>query len=279
MTNQEVIDLLSKAVLNGGYPCPSGVIGQIILEVGWSLKTPKDYKTGKESYNLGNIKGDGPAGYVTIITTEYYNYDNMNKAKLKGELISYEPYGDKFKCQVIAKFRAYNNYTEALKDHLSFLKGDRYQKAGVLNATTPEDYANALYKAGYATDPNYASKIISIVDRYNLRQYDKKENPKPVETNATTYTVIKGDTLWAISQKFGVSVDQIKKLNGLTSNVLSIGQVLKIKEDPTITYTVVKGDTLWGISKKFETSVDKIKQFNNLKTDVLSIGQVLRIQK
>lgn len=230
MTTQEVINILSKAVLKGDYPCPSGVIGQIILEVGWSLKTPKDYKTGKESYNLGNIKGTGPAGHVSIITTEYFNFDNMNKAKLNGELISSEPYGNKFKCQVVAKFRAYNSYDEALKDHLNFLKGDRYQKAGVLKATNPKDYAKALHKAGYATDPNYVSKIMSIVDRYNLKQYDKKVVSKPKESTSNTYKVVKGDTLWAISRKFNTSVDQIKKLNNLSTDVLSIGQVLRIKK-------------------------------------------------
>ena len=95
------------------------------------------------------------------------------------------------------------------------------------------------------------------------------------------YTVQSGDSLWSISKKFGISVDELKQANNLTSNLLSIGQNLYIpnKETDVITseYVVSKGDTLYGIAQKFGTTVDNLKSINNLTTDSLAIGQILKI--
>ncbi len=97
--------------------------------------------------------------------------------------------------------------------------------------------------------------------------------------SASTYTVVKGDTLYGIANKFGVSVDSIKSLNNLSSNNLSIGQVLKIpslaNDNSKLTYTVKKGDSLYSISKTYNTTVDEIKRLNNLTSNNLSIGQTL----
>ena len=94
------------------------------------------------------------------------------------------------------------------------------------------------------------------------------------------YTVKSGDTLWLLAQRFGTTVDAIKSLNGLTSNNLSIGQVLKIPESGTpayFQYTVKSGDTLWLLAQRFGTTVDAIKRLNGLTGNNLSIGQVLLI--
>lgn len=94
------------------------------------------------------------------------------------------------------------------------------------------------------------------------------------------YTVQAGDSLWLIAQRFGTTVDAIKKQNGLTSNLINVGQVLKIPSSqsmPYIEYTVRSGDTLWLLSRRFDTTVDAIKKLNGLAGDMLSIGQVLRI--
>lgn len=168
----QTIETIAKAVV-GMYSCPSGVIAQIIQEVGWDLKTPKDYKTGKESFNLGNIKGVGPAGTVTILTTEFYTSADVAKAEKSKKLVSKVATGNgKFKCQVYDQFKAYHSYAEALEDHLKFLKGPRYERAGVLAVKTPEEFAEALQEAGYATDPSYSQSIISIVNKWGLRKYD-----------------------------------------------------------------------------------------------------------
>ncbi len=101
----------------------------------------------------------------------------------------------------------------------------------------------------------------------------------PVDTSTTTYTVKKGDSLYTIANRYNTSVDNIKSLNNLVTNNLSIGQVLKIPNisNTTQTYIVKKGDNLYSIARKFNVSVDSIKRKNNLKTNVLSIGQSLII--
>lgn len=95
------------------------------------------------------------------------------------------------------------------------------------------------------------------------------------------YTVKSGDSLWSISRKFGVTVNELKKVNNLSSNLLSVGQNLIIpgKKNNTSSneYVVKKGDTLYGIANKYNVSVDNLKSYNNLSTDSLSIGQIIKI--
>lgn len=100
------------------------------------------------------------------------------------------------------------------------------------------------------------------------------------EQETITYTVKSGDSLYKISNEYNTTVDAIKSANNLTSNLLSIGQVLKIPTDNNLetTYTVQKGDSLYSIAKKFDTSIDEIKRLNNLSSNLLSIGQILIIR-
>ena len=97
------------------------------------------------------------------------------------------------------------------------------------------------------------------------------------------YVVKKGDTLWGISNQYGVSVTELAELNNVDASSLKIGQVLLIpikagvNPDNMFMYTVKKGDSLYSIAKVYGTSVNKIKELNYLKSDLLSVGQVLRI--
>ena len=97
------------------------------------------------------------------------------------------------------------------------------------------------------------------------------------------YTVKKGDTLYGISNQFGVSVSELAELNNIKGDNLSIGQVLKIPSkqfvnpDNMFMYTVKKGDSLYSIARIYNTSVEEIKRINYLKDNNLYIGQVLRI--
>lgn len=100
------------------------------------------------------------------------------------------------------------------------------------------------------------------------------------ENGVIEYVVRAGDTLWLLAQRYHTTVDAIKNLNGLTNNLLSIGQILKIpvsQNSPYFEYTVKSGDTLWILARRFGTTVDAIKSLNGLSGDMLSIGQVLRI--
>lgn len=99
-------------------------------------------------------------------------------------------------------------------------------------------------------------------------------------TDYQEYVVRAGDSLWLIAQKFHTTVDAIKKLNGLTSDLINVGQVLKIPSSqpgPYFEYTVRSGDTLWLLSRRYDTTVEAIKSLNGLTSDMLNIGQVLRI--
>ncbi len=99
------------------------------------------------------------------------------------------------------------------------------------------------------------------------------------DSDSIVYTVRPGDSLWAIAQRYGTTVDAIRQLNNLTSDMLSIGQVLKIPSSgaSSFTYTVRPGDSLWAIAQRYGTTVDAIRRLNGLTTDLLQIGQVLQI--
>ena len=133
-------------------------------------------------------------------------------------------------------------------------------------------------------------QILKIPEMYN----SEEEINLPEYIN---YTVRKGDTLYSISKKYGITPDLIIKDNSLSNNNLTIGEVLKIRilndngvieecfgEDyiiPTstnyISYTVKKGDSLYSIANKYNISVSSIVSANNLKSNNLRIGEILKI--
>lgn len=99
------------------------------------------------------------------------------------------------------------------------------------------------------------------------------------------YIVKSGDSLWSVAKKYGVTVDELKKANNLTTNTLSIGQRLKIPvksgtdtdQKNYVDYTVKSGDSLYSIAQKNGLTVAELKNYNNLNSDVLQIGQIIRI--
>lgn len=111
-----------------------------------------------------------------------------------------------------------------------------------------------------------------------------KTTTTPSTSDTQTYTVKSGDSLYKIANQFNTTVDELKSLNNLSSNLLSIGQILKIPTKSTstpstdyINYTVVKGDNLYSLAKKYNTTQNEIMKLNNLSSNLLSIGQVLKI--
>ena len=165
-------------------------------------------------------------------------------------------------------FRVYQSPEESFRDHSNFLKKKNYASLYTLDITDYRGWARGLKKAGYATNPNYSDIIIGIIEKYNLQQYDTGDytvNPKPVAaaiapvavqppppTTASAsiptpapvtvpdssaaqaapvsknYAVKQGDTLYNISKRFGLSVDDLRALNNLNGNSIYIGQILVV---------------------------------------------------
>lgn len=127
---------------------------------------------------------------------------------------------------------------------------------------------------------NYKELAEAVVK--SVLEYKNIPYEEPEKIIKDTYKVMKGDTLYGIAKKLDTSVDELKKINNLTSNALSIGQILKV---PTKTidlgdteiYQVQKGDTLYGIANKYGISLSELKAINNLNNDNLTIGQLINV--
>lgn len=136
-------------------------------------------------------------------------------------------------------FRKYEQSMDSYRDHAVFLLNRRwYAPLFELEKDNYKEWARGLKKAGYATDPKYPEKLIGIIERYQLHQYDAEVLGKefvPVSTNkqifskSDAYQVSPGDTLYSISKKFNISVDELKRKNNLQDNALSVGQNLIVK--------------------------------------------------
>ena len=113
---------------------------------------------------------------------------------------------------------------------------------------------------------NITSNILSIGTTILIPSPNQKNN---------TYTVERGDTLYSIAKRLGVSVDSLKAANNLTTNMLSVGDKLIIPTEEKTTHKVTKGDTLYSLARKYNTTVANLKTLNNLPSDTLTEGQIL----
>ena len=121
----------------------------------------------------------------------------------------------------------------------------------------------------------YAEAVVKAVAEY-------KNIPYGESISSITYTVQRGDTLWNIAKKFNTNVNEIKRLNNLKSNVLYVGQTLRVPEyykaeDTNISYVVKRGDSLYSIARQYGVNVNDLMKVNNLTSDLLSIGQIINI--
>ena len=144
-------------------------------------------------------------------------------------------------------FRQYEQPSESYRDHALFLTTrTRYAGLFLLEKGDYVSWAKGLKAAGYATDPKYPEKLIGIIERYQLAKYDAQvigtefvptgKEPSIIEVSrdkiladSDMYQVIQGDTLYSISKKFNISVDELRRKNNLMDNAISIGQNLKVK--------------------------------------------------
>lgn len=120
---------------------------------------------------------------------------------------------------------------------------------------------------------NLTSDLLSIGQQLRI------PGTEPEQPAYITHTVVAGDSLWSIAQRYSTTVNEIMQFNGLTTTLLSIGQQLKIPTSAEIIHTVIAGDSLWSIAQRYSTTVNAIMQLNGLTTTLLSIGQQLRIPR
>ncbi|MGX1931105.1 glucosaminidase domain-containing protein [Flagellimonas sp. 2504JD4-2] len=138
-------------------------------------------------------------------------------------------------------FRKYNHPMYSFRDHSIFLSSrSRYKFLFNYRRDDYKKWAYGLRQAGYATDRKYPQKLIALIERYDLDQYDEEvvrggleTVRKPIQYEVFTHVVEKGETLYAISRKYAISVDELKQINNLSNNTISIGQVLNIRKEKT----------------------------------------------
>ncbi len=134
----------------------------------------------------------------------------------------------------------------------------------------------------YSIAQKYNTTVNELIKYNNLSSTNLKIGEQllipTTESKINTYIVKSGDSLYSIAKKYGVTVDELKKANGLTSNNLNLNQKLVIPEAKgEIGYIVKSGDSLYSIAKKYNVTVDELKKANGLTTNTLSIGQELAI--
>jgi len=289
----------------------SVMIAQAVVESGWgsSALSQAPY------YNLFGIKGSYQGQTVYMDTLEFLNNQWVNKK---------EP------------FRQYPSFAESFNDNAYVLRntsfGNGYYYAGTWKSNT-RSYtdATACLTGRYATDPGYASKLNNIITTYGLTQYDtpasgnagggattggnntgstgstsgssNSGNTNSGSATSTTYTVQSGDSVWGISNKFGITMDQLIQWNNIQNNFIYPGQKLTIKgsqENGSSTnnsgnntnssgnagtsnggqttgakYTVQSGDSVWNISNDHGITMAQLIEWNNIKNNFVYPGQQL----
>ncbi|EFR31212.1 muramidase family protein, partial [Eremococcus coleocola] len=316
---QEFIAMIaesSKSIAKANDLYPSVMIAQAALESNWG-----NSKLSKApNYNLFGVKGSYNGNSVALDTLEDDGTGNYSGVK--------------------AKFKAYPSYMQSLLDYANVLTGkdstwrrEYYAGARFSNTNSYKD-ATAHLTGRYATDTRYGGKLNNLISMYNLTQYDQilfedsknsNHNIKDIEDEASkiikqsgsdlsnqqnngnqstgTYTVKKGESLGLISRRYGMTVAQLKALNGLTSELIHPNQVLKVSgttqestnstdndaaaasetsnsnqiNQTANTHTVKHGEYLYLIAKKYGISIPELRALNNLSSNIIKPGQVLKV--
>ena len=196
-------------------------------------------------------------------------------------------------------FRAYKHPKQSYEDHSKFLAGrPRYASLFKLKITDYKGWARGLKKAGYATDPRYAQRLIDIIELYDLDKYDKKgglkwmkENPNPHQpyiANGLLYMVVRaGDTWKSISKEFDISQKKLRKYNDLYKGYeLQPGDILylekKNRKAPKGMYVHVlrSGESMYSISQKYGIRLKRLYKMNKMDFGDAApkVGTILRIR-
>ena len=122
------------------------------------------------------------------------------------------------------------------RDHSLFLKSrSRYSLLFEIKTTNYKAWARGLKKAGYATDPKYPDKLISLIERFDLTRYDSKKSDSLIlksqpnkEKTSQIHKVQKGDTLYSVSRRYDIPIEKLIKINQISNKTIYLGQELKI---------------------------------------------------
>ena len=270
----------------------SVMIAQAILESGWG----QSGLASAPNYNLFGIKGDYNGNSVRMDTLEDDGSGNYYAAK--------EP------------FRKYSNYGESLNDYASLLTGDnnpnswryKFYYGARVSATNSYQDATQHLTGRYATDTRYASKLNQLIQTYGLTQYDaggsstaSPARPQAPATGGGSYTVQAGDSYWRIANKYGISIEELQRLNGTSSYFLYPGQSLVVPGSASTTsgsaastsssttstrsaapsaggsYTVQAGDSYWRIANKYGISIQELQRLNGTSDYALHPGQSIKV--
>lgn len=140
---------------------------------------------------------------------------------------------------------------------------------------------------------NPETTLVDVGQRLKVRNFESLEDEKVndslttklIQVDSYIHIVEKDDTLYSLSKKYGLTVDKLKSLNGLTSNLIKVGQELRIsntsssyKSPNQSVWIVSKGDTLYSIAKKNKLSVEELKSLNGLTDSLILVGQTLKLK-
>ena len=319
-TSSSFIDEMAayaQPIANANDLYASVMMAQAIIESAWgqSLLSQAPY------HNLFGIKGSYNGETVYMNTQEFLN----------GQWVTMkEP------------FKKYPSFGESFADNAATLRNVSLQ-AGVYyyagawksNTNSYRD-ATAWLTGRYATAPTYASSLNNVIETYNLTRFDTPASGTPgqgmgnvntpVSTNPSTpvtptptpnkpstpttggssYTVQSGDSVWAISAKYGITMDQLRSWNNIQNDFIYPGQTLTVKQGTSNTekpatpttpnkpvattpskpstggngsYTVQSGDSVWSISDKYGISMDQLRSWNNIQNDLIFPGQKLVVKQ
>ena len=193
-------------------------------------------------------------------------------------------------------FRVYKNARESFEDHSRFLAGkQRYASLFNLKTTDYKGWARGLKKAGYATSPTYANKLIELIELYELDRFDSGRlkgtwiaNPhEPYLANGLLYVVARdGDTFESLSDEFDISARKLRKYNDLYKGYsLKRGDIIYLQKKNRRahktykTHIVQPGESMYLISQRYGIRLDRLYKMNDKTPDYnLRTGDVLRLR-
>ena len=197
-------------------------------------------------------------------------------------------------------FRAYRNPKDSYEDHSLFLKrGSRYAFLFKLRTTDYKGWARGLKKAGYATDPSYANRLIKIIEDYDLDKYDRRRgfsskvestilNPHQVYiANDIAYIIARhGDTFESLDKEFDISKKKLASYNDLHREyTLTNGEIIYLKDKKKkalklyTAYVVRGGDSMHSISQKYGIRLKYLYKMNRKEEEYApQVGDILRLR-